>query len=339
MVMEFLVPGMPAIIAATGADFALFDMEHTGASLETMKAMVAGCRGIGLAPLVRVPRGEYHFIARALDIGAHGVMVPMVNSAAEAAHIAPARTIRRPAGAVPRSAWRMTTIARPIPPPPWHERPNAQLVIAQIETMEGLRDVEAIAATPGIDVVWLGHFDLSNFMGIPGQFQHPDFLAAVHRTIAAARTHGKVAGVHGQRRNLGARILGPRVPHDGVRSGPPAVSGGAAVRAGDPARIATAGRPQADALGCARSAGVGSRPASVLHLAHGCPPQTHACPHDAGRIPRLGFGRSQRPHLATDRRRTGRHGTGQRCARCHPERDRRLAAAITCSSSAAPAGW
>ncbi len=88
MVMEFLAPGMPAIIAATGADFALFDMEHTGASLETMKAMVAGCRGIGLAPLVRVPRGEYHFIARALDIGAHGVMVPMVNSAAEAAHIA-----------------------------------------------------------------------------------------------------------------------------------------------------------------------------------------------------------------------------------------------------------
>ena len=87
MVMEFLVPGMPAIIAATGADFALFDMEHTGASLETMKAMVAGCRGIGLAPLVRVPRGEYHFIARALDIGAHGVMVPMV-APAEAAHIA-----------------------------------------------------------------------------------------------------------------------------------------------------------------------------------------------------------------------------------------------------------
>jgi 2-keto-3-deoxy-L-rhamnonate aldolase RhmA len=88
MVMEFLVPGMPAIVAATGADFALFDMEHTGATLETMKAMVAGCRGIGLAPLVRVPRSEYHFIARALDIGAHGVMVPMVGSPAEAAHIA-----------------------------------------------------------------------------------------------------------------------------------------------------------------------------------------------------------------------------------------------------------
>src|SRR3954447_22031592 len=88
MVMEFFSPGMPAIIAATGADFALFDMEHTGASLETMKAMVAGCRGLGLAPLVRVPRGEYHFIARALDIGAHGIMVPMVGSAREAAAMA-----------------------------------------------------------------------------------------------------------------------------------------------------------------------------------------------------------------------------------------------------------
>jgi 2-keto-3-deoxy-L-rhamnonate aldolase RhmA len=90
MLMEFFSPGMPAIIAATGADFALFDMEHTGASLETMKAMVAGCRGLGLAPLVRVPRGEYHFIARALDIGAHGIMVPMVGSAAEAAAFASA---------------------------------------------------------------------------------------------------------------------------------------------------------------------------------------------------------------------------------------------------------
>ena len=194
MVMEFLVPGMPAIIAATGADFALFDMEHTGASLETMKVMIAGCRGIGLAPLVRVPRGEYHFIARALDIGAHGVMVPMVGSAAEATHIAacahyPPVGRRGAAFGVAHDDYRaadpVTAMAR---------ADQRTLVIAQIETVEGLRDVEAIAATPGIDVVWLGHFDLSNFMGIAGQFQHPAFLAAVHRTVAAARAHGKIAG-------------------------------------------------------------------------------------------------------------------------------------------------
>jgi 2-dehydro-3-deoxyglucarate aldolase/4-hydroxy-2-oxoheptanedioate aldolase len=194
MVMEFLVPGMPAIVAAAGADFALFDMEHTGASLETMKAMVAGCRGIGLAPLVRVPRGEYHFIARALDVGAHGVMVPMVGSAAEAARIAacahyPPAGRRGAAFGVAHDDYRTAEPAAAMA-----RAAQRTLVIAQIETPEGLHEVEAIAAAPGIDVVWLGHFDLTNFMGIPGQFSHPDYLEAVRRVVAATRANSKVAG-------------------------------------------------------------------------------------------------------------------------------------------------
>jgi len=194
MAMEFLTPGLPAIIAATGAEFALFDMEHTGASLETMKSLIAGCRGLNLAPLVRVPRGEYHFIARALDIGAHGIMVPMVNSAEEAAYIAacahyPPVGRRGAAFGVAHDDYRMTDPAAAM------ARADARtLVIAQIETVDGLNEVEAIAATPGIDVLWFGHFDMSNFMGIPGQFQHPDFLAAVRRIVAATNAHGKVAG-------------------------------------------------------------------------------------------------------------------------------------------------
>jgi len=194
MVMEFFTPGLPGILAAAGARFGLFDMEHTGAGLETMKMLVAGCRGLDLAPLVRVPRGEYHFIARALDIGAHGVMVPMVNSAAEAAHIAacahyPPVGRRGAAFGVAHDDYRADAPAAVMA-----RAAERTLVIAQIETVDGLREVEAIAATPGIDVVWLGHFDLSNFMGIPGQFQHPDFLAAVRRIVAAAQSFGKVAG-------------------------------------------------------------------------------------------------------------------------------------------------
>ncbi len=195
MAMEFLTPGLPAIIAATGAEFALFDMEHTGAGLETMKMLIAGSRGVGLAPLVRVPRGEYHFIARALDVGAHGIMVPMVGSADEAAHIAACAHYppagRRGAGfGIAHDDYRMTDPATAM------ARAAARtLTIAQIETVEGLDAVEAIAATPNIDVVWLGHFDLTNFMGIPGQFQHPDYLAAVRRIAAAARAHGKIAGI------------------------------------------------------------------------------------------------------------------------------------------------
>lgn len=195
MAMEFLTPGLPAIIAATGAEFALFDMEHTGAGLETMKMLIAGSRGVGIAPLVRVPRGEYHFIARALDIGAHGIMVPMVGSAEEAAHIAACAHYppvgRRGAGfGIAHDDYRMTD-----PTTAMARAAARTLMIAQIETVEGLEAVEAIAATPNIDVVWLGHFDLTNFMGIPGQFQHPDYLAAVRRIAAAAQAHGKVAGI------------------------------------------------------------------------------------------------------------------------------------------------
>ena len=195
MAMEFLTPGLPAIMAAAGAEFGLFDMEHTGASLETMKSMIAGCRGINVAPIVRVPRGEYHFIARALDIGAHGIMVPMVGSAEEAAHIAdcahyPPVGHRGAAFGVAHDDYRAADPATAM------ARAAARtLMIAQIETVEGLDSVEAIAATTNIDVIWLGHFDLTNFMGIPGQFQHPDYLAAVRRIAAAAKAHGKVAGI------------------------------------------------------------------------------------------------------------------------------------------------
>ena len=195
MVFEFFSAGMPAIIASAGADFALFDMEHTGLGFETFKHLVAGCRGLSVAPLVRVPASDYHFIARALDMGAHGVMLPMVESRAQAAHIAacahyPPLGRRGAAFGVAHDDYLPGA-----PPEKMQAAHDRTLVIALIETAAGVENVEAIAATPGIDVLWLGHFDLTNFMGIPGQFRHPDYLAAVHRVVAAARTNGKVAGV------------------------------------------------------------------------------------------------------------------------------------------------
>ena len=87
MVFEFYSPGMSAILANSGCRFALYDMEHTGLGFETLKWLFSTCRGLPIEPMVRVPRGEYSFIARALDIGARGVMVPMVESAAQAREV------------------------------------------------------------------------------------------------------------------------------------------------------------------------------------------------------------------------------------------------------------
>ena len=193
MILEFFVPALPQLVKAAGAEFLFLDMEHTGVSMETLKGLIAGCRGVGVAPIVRVPATEYDFIARVLDIGAHGVMVPMVETREQAEFIVsctryPPQGRRGAAFGFAHDDYQGGNVPEKIAA--LHAR---TLLIAQIETVEGLRNVEAIAAVPGIDVLWLGHFDLTNSMGIPGAFDHPDYVAAVVRIVAACEQAGKVA--------------------------------------------------------------------------------------------------------------------------------------------------
>ena len=94
MMFEFFSPGIAQILKLAGCEFVLYDMEHTGMSLETLKTQVAACRGLGVAPMVRVPRSDYHFLARALDVGAQGLMVPIVESEAQARAIVEAYRTR-----------------------------------------------------------------------------------------------------------------------------------------------------------------------------------------------------------------------------------------------------
>ena len=193
MVFEFFTPGIGQLLKLAGCEFIIYDMEHAGCSIEQLKAQCAYCRGLGVVPMVRVPRGEYHFIARALDVGAGGVMVPMVSSPEEAAQIVacakyPPQGRRGAAFGFAHDDYSGGDVVQKV------TALNARtMVIAQIETTEGLANVERIAAVPGVDVLWIGHFDLTNFMGIPGQFKHPAFLAAIDRVVAACNASGKTA--------------------------------------------------------------------------------------------------------------------------------------------------
>jgi 2-dehydro-3-deoxyglucarate aldolase/4-hydroxy-2-oxoheptanedioate aldolase len=190
MVFEFLSPGLPQIARNAGAEFLLYDMEHTGLGFETLKTQFALCRGLDVVPLVRVPRGEYAFIARALDVGAFGVMAPMVGTADEARAIV-ACTRYPPAGrrgaafGFAHDDYESGDLATKIAA--LNER---TLVIVQIETDEGLSNVDAIAAVPGVDVLWIGQFDLTNFLGIPGDFAHSRFIAALDRILLACASRG-----------------------------------------------------------------------------------------------------------------------------------------------------
>jgi len=144
--------------------------------------------------MVRVPATEYHFIAPVLDMGAMGIMVPMVESAAQARAILasakyPPLGRRGAAFTIAHDDYTGGDIVEKI------QTANSQtLLVAQIETVAGLQNVNEIAAIEGIDVLWIGHFDLSNSLGIPGQFNHPRFQDAVAGVIAACKAYGKVPG-------------------------------------------------------------------------------------------------------------------------------------------------
>ncbi len=193
-VFEFFSPGMSKILVNAGCRFAIFDMEHTGLGFETLKWLFASCRGLPIEPMVRVPTGQYTWLARALDLGARGVMIPMVESAEQARSILqacryPPLGRRGAAFGFAQCDYEGGDVGAKIAA--IHER---TLVIAQIETERGLEQVEAIAAVDGIDVLWVGHFDLSNFMGLPGRFDDPRFVEAMARVARVARENGKAAG-------------------------------------------------------------------------------------------------------------------------------------------------
>lgn len=193
MVFEFTAPGLPAALAAAGAEFALYDMEHSGVSMEEMKRQFSYARGLDLVPIVRPPGKQYQFVSRLLDVGAMGVMLPMVESPEEAAEIV--SWTRYPPGGVRGAMFggAHDDYAPGDIPEKMRAAEARTLVLAMVETAAGLEAVEEIVAVDGIDGVHLGQFDLSLSLGVPGQTAHPQIAAGIERMLAACARRGKFA--------------------------------------------------------------------------------------------------------------------------------------------------
>lgn len=193
---EFVTPGIGQILAAAGADYAVLDMEHTGFSFETVRQVVRYCQAASLPLIVRVPSQQRHHISRALDAGADGIMVPIVSSVAQARAVLDAAKYW-PDGtrgvalglAHERYAMRSDPLLER-----FAEQNKRTVIILQVEDPRGAAAAEEIAALPGVDMLWLGHNDLSVAMNKPGAFDDPEFLEHERAAIAAARKHGKSAG-------------------------------------------------------------------------------------------------------------------------------------------------
>lgn len=198
MISEFGTRGQAKMLELADVDFVVIDSEHSAFSTAGIADLVAWFKATEIAPFVRVPQIEYHLIAPMLDIGALGVMIPNVNSAVQARSIVEAVKYA-PLGKRGVNLGVSHSDYRKVDPESYMAESNDNTtVICQIESMEGLENLEEIAEADGVDVLWVGQGDLTQSMGVPGQYHHEKFIAALMHVVEIARKNGLGAAIQPQ---------------------------------------------------------------------------------------------------------------------------------------------
>lgn len=192
-------PDIARIAKATGHDFIFIDTQHSIFDLETIAHIAHTALAIGVAPLVRVRGIDDPDVSLLLDNGVTGIVYPDVSTAAQARKAVevcrfPPRGKRSVAGGYPHLDYRPVPLRESVP-----ALDESCLLVLMIETVEGLANVEEIAAVDGVDVIHLGTNDLLAAMGKAGQFDDPVVVEAQDRVIEAAHRHGRFAGCGGNR--------------------------------------------------------------------------------------------------------------------------------------------
>lgn len=196
MVQEVRTPGIAQVLAVAGFDFFFIDMEHGPFSIETAADIILAARLAGIAPFVRVPDLEYSFLARPLDAGAQGLMVPQVDTPEQVRKLVSFMKYP-PVGERGCAVLRAHSDYRGEPVREFIEHANAEtMVIVQVESSQAVEHIEEMVSVPGVDAALVGPNDLSISMGIPGQTDHPKEIEAIESVIAACEKHGVAAGIH-----------------------------------------------------------------------------------------------------------------------------------------------
>jgi 2-keto-3-deoxy-L-rhamnonate aldolase RhmA len=193
MVLELFTPGIGPMLAACGLDFVIFDMEHGRCDISLLAEMVASCRGSEIFPIARVPDLAYAPLSRPLDVGARGVMVPRVETKQQAEDIV-SQLKYAPMGRRGVALGIAHDLYRPGSAEFFAQANEEIAVILLLETEKALANMDEIVSVPGVDVAWIGHYDLTVSLGIPAQFEHPRFLAAMDGLVTACRRYGVAPG-------------------------------------------------------------------------------------------------------------------------------------------------
>ena len=187
-------PTAAEIMAGAGFDWLLVDHEHGAFELRDVLTHLQTMAAYDVAPIVRPVDGNPALLKKLCDIGAQSFIVPMIDTAEQAAAVASA--VKYPPDGIRGMGTSLARAARWNAVPGYGEKANNEmLVIVQAETVEAIGNLEAIAGTPGIDGVFIGPSDLSASMGHVGNPAHPDVVDTVSKALRTIRSAGKYAGL------------------------------------------------------------------------------------------------------------------------------------------------
>ena len=181
------------LLGSSGFDWLLIDMEHAPNELPSVQAQLQALLGSKSTPIVRPPWNDMIWMKRVLDLGAQTLLIPYVQTAEEAAQAVsymryPTAGRRGVAGGTRAAQWGRIR--------DYYKRVEDELcLLVQVESRQGLENLDAIAATPGVDGIFIGPADLSADMGHLGEPQHPEVQAAIEDAVRRIRQAGKAAGI------------------------------------------------------------------------------------------------------------------------------------------------
>ena len=188
---------IPQIAKASSLHWVFIDLEHSTMDLDTAGQICAAALPTGVSPIVRVPTGDINRATRILDAGAQGVIFPHVQTADEASNLTkacrfPPKGIRSLSYGGPQLEYENLN------PTDVMEGLNQEtLIIMMVETPKGVENAAEIASVDGVDILLIGGSDLSATMGIPGEFENPDFVKAVTKVVSATSSVSKWSGLGG----------------------------------------------------------------------------------------------------------------------------------------------
>jgi len=195
-------PAVVLMAKNAGLDFVLFDCEHSDYNLQTLQDAFILADAVGLGGFIRVPCGSRDYVSRALDIGALGIMVPLIETKEETEEFVkyakyPPIGKRGFGGGGPYTGYQLGNFTETM-----NNQNERTITIAQIETKLAVENVEEIASVEGLDALFVGPLDLSIALDIPGDIMNPIELEAIKKVADACKKYNKAFGMFGTKELL-----------------------------------------------------------------------------------------------------------------------------------------